>query len=195
MKHFRCILLAGLAACGSKPPAAQTPQSSASDEEALEAERNARTPAPAATDAEPDPSAPLANVEYSVSAERNIEKGRAAITAEDFAAARAYFQFAIDRFPFSSLVHDAELGLVETDTAELVKLGRDDADSVVGHCHFIAHHPFHPRVVNGDVACMVNKIQHTPCDANDRAAAKYCGAPDYCADLPKGEVAKHGECK
>jgi hypothetical protein len=125
-----------------------------------------------------DPAAPTTSSPYdfSVTAQQNLEKGRAALLAEDPRTARAYFQFAIDRFPMSSLRHDAELGLIEADAIEYIAQGRDDIDTITNHCVFIAHHPSHPRVVDGTVACEINRIQGTPCVAGDRDAARYCGS-------------------
>ena len=95
----------------------------------------------------------------------------------------------------STKIHDAELGLLDAAAMQFLAEGRDDVDTVVDHCHFIEHHPWHPRVVNGDVACQINKIQKTPCVAGERIATRYCGAVKYCADVPKGELAKRPECK
>jgi hypothetical protein len=159
----------------------------------------AATPAPAPTPApEPEPEppadAPPPNVEYSVSADKNLEKGRAALAANDHKAARAYFAFVLSRFPMATNVHDAELGLLDADTAQYLAEGRDDVSTFISHCQFIEHHPWHPRVVSGDVACQINKIQKTPCVAGQRTAPKYCSKASYCAHVPKGELAKRPEC-
>jgi hypothetical protein len=149
---------------------------------------------PPAPDPEPTEPGPPPNVEYSVSVDKNLEKGRAALAANDHVAARAYFTFVIARFPMSTKIHDAELGLLEVDTAQFIAEGRDDVDTFIGHCQFIEHHPWHPRVVNGEVACQVNKIQKTPCVAGQRVPSKYCGKVSYCAHVPKGELARRPEC-
>ena len=182
--------------CGSKAPEPARPCEPC----AVAAPTPAPAPAPVPPPAEPAPDSeptdgPPPNVEYSVSVDKNLEKARAALDAKDHVAARAYYAFVISRFPMSTKIHDAELGLLDAAAMQFLAEGRDDVDTVVDHCHFIEHHPWHPRVVNGDVACQINKIQKTPCVAGERIATRYCGAVKYCADVPKGELAKRPECK
>ena len=154
----------------------------------------APTPEPTPEAEPPAADAPPANVEYSVSVDKNMEKGRAALAANDHRAARAYFAFVVSRFPTSTKIHDAELGVLEADAAQYIAEGRDDVDTVTAHCSFIEHHPWHPRVVNGEVACQINKIQKAPCVAGQRVAPRYCSKLAYCAQVPKGELAKRPEC-
>ena len=182
---MRAILVVSLAACGR--PSAQPAPASAPI---------ALTPAAPAPAVDAAPAEPDAGVEYSVSAVRNVEKGRDALGRHDLAAARAYFEFVIARFPFSGHAHDAELGLLDADADEMIASGRDDIDTVVGYCGFITHHPFHPRVTSGEIACRIHTIQKTKCAPDDRTASRYCGAPGYCRDAKPGdEVARRKECK
>lgn len=185
-----------LAACGSSPRTT-TPPPTIAVSPMLEPAKPFVLPDPPprkeATEpvpAEPDKLPP--GVEVSVNAERNITKGQEALDKNDLAAARAYFEFVISRFPQSKFRHEAELGLLDIEAAGYLAEGRDDVDTTNGYCGFIEHHPWHPRVVSGDLACRLNKVQHTPCDPKDTFARRYCGIPAYCQNA---EAAKRPECK
>jgi hypothetical protein len=184
MSKFALALL--LAACASTPKQAPVcPTCPEPPPPPVAAQQPEAPPA----QSEPDPDAPPPNVEYSVTAEKNLEKGRAALAKKDFAAARAYFTFLIGRFPHSSFIHDAELGLAEVEVTERPVIA--SSDDTAAYCQFIEHHPFHPLVTNGDLACRVNTLQKVPCVAKQTVPVKYCGV-SYCK---APDAAKRPECK
>ena len=58
-----------------------------------------------------------ASVEYSVSAQRNYEKGMDALQAEDWLAAAKYFAFIKSRFPYSKFAVLSELRIADAEAA------------------------------------------------------------------------------
>lgn len=123
--------------------------------------------------------------DVSTTAQGNLDKGRAALAAKDAKRARVYFEFLLQRFPLSSQVHEAELGLVDADALEH-RAGSPGA--IASHCAFIAHHPWHPRVVSGDVACQLARLQNRPCVPGDRAAERSCSPVSHEAELAQIEL-------
>jgi hypothetical protein len=131
-----------------------------------------------------------AGVDYSVSAENNLIKGRESLVAKNYEAATAYFAFVLSRFPLSKFTHDAELGLVEAEVEARPVIGSEY--ETAAYCTFIQHHPFHPLVLNGDLACRVNKLQKSPCVAKQTLPSKYCPQPAYCSERA---ASTRPECK
>ena len=123
-----------------------------------------------------------------MSAQKNVEKGQAALAAHQLDHAQKYFAFTLSRFPFSGFAHDAELGLADVEVARATVIVED---TTVGYCQFIEHHPFHPAVTSGDVACRVQTAQKKPCD-RARTWSAHCGRPKYCSS-PAGE--SRPECR
>lgn len=85
-----------------------------------------------------------ASVEYSVSAQRNYEKGMDALQQEDWIAAAKYFAFIKSRFPYSKFAVLSELRLADAE------LGAEEfASSIDNYRLFIRLHPTHEMVSNG----------------------------------------------
>jgi outer membrane protein assembly factor BamD len=85
-----------------------------------------------------------ASVEYSVSAQRNYEKGMDALQAEDWLAAAKYFAFIKSRFPYSKFAVLSELRIADAE------LGAEEfADAIDHYRVFIRLHPTHEMVSNG----------------------------------------------
>ena len=85
-----------------------------------------------------------ANVDYSVSAQRNYEKGMAELTKKDWIAASKYFSFIKSRFPYSKYAVLAELRLADAEYGAEQYL-----EAIDGYRVFIKFHPTHEMVVNG----------------------------------------------
>jgi outer membrane protein assembly factor BamD len=85
-----------------------------------------------------------ASVEYSVSAQRNYEKGMDALQREDWIAAAKYFAFIKSRFPYSKFAVLSELRLADAE------LGAEEFASAIDNYRlFIRLHPTHEMVSNG----------------------------------------------
>lgn len=85
-----------------------------------------------------------ASVEYSVSAQRNYEKGMEALQGEDWIAAAKYFAFIKSRFPYSKFATLSELRLADAE------LGAEEFAEAIDHYRvFIRLHPTHEMVSNG----------------------------------------------
>lgn len=135
-----------------------------------------------------DESAASATLEIAATARGNLDRGRAALNAKNPKLAREYFEYVRQRFPFSTLAHDAELGLVDADALAFRATPAGTSAPIESHCAFIAHHPWHPRVVSGDVACQIEKLQNRPCAPGDRAAERSC-APAASRSSHEAELA------
>ena len=85
-----------------------------------------------------------ANVDYSVSAQRNYEKGLGELERKDWVAASKYFSFIKSRFPYSKYAVLAELRLADAEFGAEQYLEAIDSYRV-----FIKFHPTHEMVVNG----------------------------------------------
>jgi hypothetical protein len=114
---------------------------------------------------------------FSVTAAKNMEKGHAALARKDYAAAKRFYDFVITRYPRSSHIHDAELGLLHVAVAQAEVV---NADTTNGYCNFIEHHPWHASVQSGELACRVDKLQGRTCQQGAKMS-QYCGKPSYCA--------------
>ncbi len=137
--------------------------------------------------AEPQTEPESPHADYSVSAVKNVEKGQAALAAHELDKAQEYFAFAVDRFPYSKYAHDAELGLLDVELAR-----KDNVDETASkYCVFIEHHPFHPAVTSGDVACRVETALKRPCDRKN-IRSSHCSPAAYCSS-PAGE--SRPECR
>lgn len=156
-----CVILS--AKCGADLAPCAPPTQPAS---CLDIAATAFAPSGAAEEAGPP--------DVAVTAQGNLDKGRAALAAKDAKRARGYFEFALQRFPLATLVHEVELGLVDADALELGAGSPGALDPIASHCAFIAHHPWHPRVVSGEVACQLERLQKRPCVPGDRAAERSC---------------------
>ncbi|MEZ4362540.1 MAG: outer membrane protein assembly factor BamD [Kofleriaceae bacterium] len=84
------------------------------------------------------------SVEYSVSAQRNYEKGTEALKNEDWVAASKYFAFIKSRFPYSKFAVLSEARLADAEFGAEEYLEAIDAYRL-----FIRLHPTHELVSNG----------------------------------------------
>ena len=85
-----------------------------------------------------------AAVEYSVSAQKNYDKGVKELDAKDWIAASKYFGFIKSRFPYSKYAVLAELRLADAE------FGADQyLEAIDSYRLFIKFHPTHEMVANG----------------------------------------------
>jgi outer membrane protein assembly factor BamD len=83
-------------------------------------------------------------VDYSVSAQKNYEKGLKELDDKDWLAASKYFQFIKSRFPYSKYAVLAELRLADA------QFGAEQyLESIDSYRLFIKFHPTHDMVANG----------------------------------------------
>src|SRR5690349_11420324 len=83
-------------------------------------------------------------VDYSVSAQRNYEKGVKELEDKDWLAASKYFQFIKSRFPYSKYAVLAELRLADA------QFGAEQyIEAIDSYRLFIKFHPTHDMVANG----------------------------------------------
>src|SRR5688572_21697613 len=85
-----------------------------------------------------------ASVDYSVSAQRNYEKGQTELDRKDWVAASKYFAFIKSRFPYSKYAVLAELRLADAEFGAEQYL-----EAIDSYRLFIKFHPTHEMVVNG----------------------------------------------
>lgn len=85
-----------------------------------------------------------ANVDYSVSAQRNYEKGLAELEHKDWIAASKYFSFIKSRFPYSKYATLADLRLADAEFGAEQYL-----EAIDSYRMFIKFHPTHEFAVNG----------------------------------------------
>src|ERR1043165_5945179 len=83
-------------------------------------------------------------VEYSVSAQKNYEKGQKELDAKDWVAASKYFGFIKSRFPYSKFAVLAELRLADAEFGAEQYL-----EAIDSYRLFIKFHPTHEMVANG----------------------------------------------
>lgn len=83
-------------------------------------------------------------VEYSVSAQKNYEKGLSELEAKDWIAASKYFGFIKSRFPYSKYAVLAELRLADAEFG-----AEQYIEAIDSYRLFIKFHPTHEMVVNG----------------------------------------------
>ena len=85
-----------------------------------------------------------AAVEYSVSAQKNYDKGLKELDAKDWVAASKYFGFIKSRFPYSKYAVLAELRLADAEFGAEQYL-----EAIDSYRLFIKFHPTHEMVANG----------------------------------------------
>ena len=99
-------------------------------------------------------------VEYSVNAQTNYERGMRELDHHDWIAATRYFDFIIQKFPYSKYEWLAELRLAD------VELGRAQyAKAAELYRAFIKDHADHEMVKNGYAASQLreaNRRRHAP---------------------------------
>jgi outer membrane protein assembly factor BamD len=83
-------------------------------------------------------------VEYSVSAQKNYDKGLKQLDAKDWVAASKYFGFIKSRFPYSKFAVLAELRLADAEFGAEQYL-----EAIDSYRLFIKFHPTHEMVANG----------------------------------------------
>lgn len=83
-------------------------------------------------------------VEYSVSAQKNYDKGLKELDAKDWVAASKYFGFIKSRFPYSKYAVLAELRLADAEFGAEQYL-----EAIDSYRLFIRFHPTHEMVANG----------------------------------------------
>jgi len=91
-------------------------------------------------------------VDYSVSAQRNYEKGLKELEDKDWLAASKYFQFIKSRFPYSKYAVLAELRLADA------QFGAEQyIEAIDSYRLFIKFHPTHDLVANGYVSFRIGE--------------------------------------
>jgi outer membrane protein assembly factor BamD len=85
-----------------------------------------------------------ASVDYSVSAQKNYEKGQKELDGKDWIAASKYFGFIKSRFPYSKYAVLAELRLADAEFGAEQYL-----EAIDSYRLFIKFHPTHEMVANG----------------------------------------------
>ncbi len=83
-------------------------------------------------------------VEYSVSAQKNYEKGEKQLEGKDWIAAAKYFSFIKSRFPYSKYAVLAELRLADAEFG-----AEQFLEAIDSYRLFIKFHPTHEMVANG----------------------------------------------
>src|SRR3954463_12656600 len=83
-------------------------------------------------------------VDYSVSAQKNYEKGLKELERQDWVAASKYFGFIQSRFPYSKYAVLAELRLADAEFG-----AEQFIESIDSYRLFIKFHPTHEMVANG----------------------------------------------
>src|ERR1700760_4024090 len=85
-----------------------------------------------------------ATVEYSVSAQKNYDKGLKELEDKDWVAASKYFGFIKSRFPYSKYAVLAELRLADAEVG-----AEQFLEAIDSYRLFIKFHPTHEMVANG----------------------------------------------
>lgn len=91
-------------------------------------------------------------VDYSVSAQKNYEKGLTELEEKDWIAAAKYFAFIKSRFPYSKYAVLAEIRLADAEFGAEQYLEAIDSYKL-----FIKFHPTHELVVNGYAAFRIGE--------------------------------------
>jgi len=86
----------------------------------------------------------VAAVDYSVSAQKNYDRGMRKLAEKDWIAAAKYFAFIKSRFPYSKYAVLAELRLADAEFG-----AEQYAEAVDSYKLFIKFHPTHEMVANG----------------------------------------------
>jgi len=96
-----------------------------------------------------------AAVSYSVSAQRNYEKGLKELDNKDWVAASKYFTFIKSRFPYSKYAVLAELRLADA------QFGAEQyLEAIDSYRLFIKFHPTHEMVANGYTAFRIGEAYY-----------------------------------
>jgi len=85
-----------------------------------------------------------ASVEYSVSAQKNYDKGMDRLKEKDWVAAAKYFSFIKSRFPYSKYAVLAQLRIADAEFG-----AEQYIEAIDGYKLFVKFHPTHEMVVNG----------------------------------------------
>src|ERR1700733_8708065 len=96
-----------------------------------------------------------AAVQYSVSAQRNYEKGEKELDKKDWIAASKYFSFIKSRFPYSKYAVLAELRLADAEFGAEQYL-----EAIDSYRLFIKFHPTHKEVLNGYAAFKIGQAYY-----------------------------------
>lgn len=96
-----------------------------------------------------------AAVDYSVSAQKNYEKGLKELDSKDWIAASKYFGFIKSRFPYSKYAVLAELRLADAEFGAEQYL-----EAIDSYRLFIKFHPTHEMVANGYVSFKIGDAYH-----------------------------------
>lgn len=91
-------------------------------------------------------------VEYSVSAQKNYDKGMAELANKDWIAAQKYFIFIKTRFPYSKYAVLAELRLADAEFGAEAHI-----EAIDSYRLFIKFHPTHEMVANGYAAFRIGE--------------------------------------
>jgi outer membrane protein assembly factor BamD len=92
------------------------------------------------------------SVEYSVSAQKNYDKGLKMLETKDWVAASKYFGFIKSRFPYSKYAVLAELRLADAEYGAEQYL-----EAIDSYRLFIKFHPTHEMVANGYVSFRIGE--------------------------------------
>jgi outer membrane protein assembly factor BamD len=95
------------------------------------------------------------SVDYSVSAQKNYEKGLAELERKDWIAASKYFAFIKSRFPYSKYAVLAELRLADAEFGAEQYL-----EAIDSYRLFIKFHPTHDMVANGYASFRIGEAYH-----------------------------------
>ncbi|HEY1811915.1 MAG TPA: outer membrane protein assembly factor BamD [Kofleriaceae bacterium] len=102
-----------------------------------------------------------AAVQYSVSAQRNYEKGLKELDEKDWIAASKYFAFIKSRFPYSKYAVLAELRLADA------QFGADEyLEAIDSYRLFIKFHPTHEMVANGYTSFRIGEAYYKQLPSN-----------------------------
>jgi outer membrane protein assembly factor BamD len=96
-----------------------------------------------------------AAVDYSVSAQKNYEKGLKELDNQDWIAASKYFAFIKSRFPYSKYAVLAELRLADAETGAEQYL-----EAIDSYRLFLKFHPTHEMVANGYVSFRIGEAYY-----------------------------------
>jgi outer membrane protein assembly factor BamD len=95
------------------------------------------------------------SVEYSVSAQKNYDKGLDRLKDEDWVAAAKYFSFIKSRFPYSKYAVLAELRIADAEFG-----AEQYVEAIDSYKLFVKFHPTHEMVVNGYASFRVGEAYY-----------------------------------
>jgi outer membrane protein assembly factor BamD len=102
-----------------------------------------------------------ASVEYSVSAQKNYEKGLKELDGKNWVAASKYFGFIKSRFPYSKYAVLAELRLADAEFGAEQYL-----EAIDSYRLFIKFHPTHEMVANGYASFKIGEAYYKQLPGN-----------------------------